>query len=125
MKQWKEILVILLVVTAIFSWGFFIGYSYNEIEHIKKNEIENVEVVPQETDTIFIDSNDIVKIKQEAAEKAEQRAKDYKKRISEMDSIIASAERKVKNGQPLNKREAELFKLKIGMDVILNKMEEE
>ena len=121
MKQWKEILVILMVVTAIFSWGFFIGYSYNEIEHIKK--IENVEVVPQ--DSIFIDSNDIVKIKQEAVEKAEQRAKDYKKRISEMDSIIASAETKIKNGQPLNKREADLFKLKIGMGVILNKMEEE
>ena len=123
MKQWKEILVILMVVAAIFSWGFYLGYAYNEIEHIKK--IENVEVVPQEADTIFIDSNDIVKIKQEAAEKAEQRAKDYKKRISEMDSIIASAETKIKNGQPLNKREAELFKLKIGMDVILNKMEEE
>lgn len=125
MKQWKEILVILMVVAAIFSWGFYLGYAYNEIEHIKKNEIENVEVVPQEADTIFIDSNDIVKIKQEAVEKAEQRAKDYKKRISEMDSIITSAERKVKNGQPLNKREAELFKLNIGMEVILNKMEEE
>lgn len=123
MKQWKEILVVLLVVTAIFSWGFFIGYAYNEIEHNKKIEIENVEVVPQ--DSIYIDSNDIIKIKQEAAEKAEQRAKDYKKRISEMDSIIASAETKIKNGQPLNKREAELFKLKIGMEVILNKMEEE
>lgn len=123
MKQWKEILVVLLAVTAIFSWGFFIGYAYNEIEHNKKIEIENVEVVPQ--DSIYIDSNDIIKIKQEAAEKAEQRAKDYKKRISEMDSIIASAETKIKNGQPLNKREAELFKLKIGMEVILNKMEEE
>lgn len=123
MKQWKEILVILMVVTAIFSWGFYLGYAYNELDNRKNTETENVEVVPQ--DSIYIDSNDIVKIKQEAAEKAEQRAKDYKKQISEMDSIIASAERKVKNGQPLNKREAELFKLKIGMEVILNKMEEE
>ena len=123
MKQWKEILVILLVVTAIFSWGFYLGYAYNEIDHNKQTEIENVVEIPQ--DSIYIDSNAIVKIKQEAAEKAEQRAKDYKKRISEMDSIIASAETKIKNGQPLNKREAELFKLKIGMEVILNKMEEE